>query len=83
LGLVPEYRFHHTKHETLRVSERELSVENLKNVVRYFDTEQFLRHGYHGGAVKKFRKTVEARTLVVVAEIKGDDCWLLTGFIAN
>jgi hypothetical protein len=80
---VPEYRFHHTKHQTLRISERELSSENLKNVVRYPDLEQFLRRGVHGGTVRKFRKTVDGKTLVVVAEIRGKDCWLLTGFFAD
>ena len=80
---MPDYRFHTTKHEALRVSERGLSVENMKNVVRYPDTQQSLRPGIHGGTVKKFRKTVDAKTLVVVAEIKGTECWLLTGFFAD
>ena len=80
---VPDFRFHQTKHQTLRVSERDLSLENMKNVVRYPDTEQTLRRGVHGGTVKKFRKTVDAKTLVVVAEIKDKECWLLTGFFAD
>lgn len=80
---MPDFRFHTTKHEALRVSERDLSTENMKNVVRYPDSEQLLRRGNHGGMVKKFRKTVDGKTLVVVAEIKGKDCWLLTGFFAD
>ena len=80
---MPDFRFHQTKHQALRVSERALSFENMKNVVRYPDAEQALRRGFHGGMVKKFRKTVDAKTLVVVAEIKGKECWLLTGFFAD
>ena len=81
--IVPAYRFHQTKHQALRVSERDLSFENMKNVVCYPDESSFLRKGLHGGRISKFRKTVEGRTLVVVAEIKGKECWLLTGFFAG
>jgi len=28
----------------------------------------------------KFFKTVEKKTMVVVAEIKGSDCWLATAY---
>lgn len=77
------YRFHQTKHQALRVSERDLSLEDMKNVVSYPDESLFLRKGFHGGRVSKFRKTVADRTLVVVAEIKGKECWLLTGFLAD
>ena len=55
----------------------------MKNVVGYPDAEEFLRKGIHGGRVFKLRKTVAGRTLVVVAEIKGKECWLLTGFFAD
>ena len=55
----------------------------MKNAVRYPESQQNLRTGTHGDTVRKFRKTVEAKTLVVVAEIKGKDCWLLTGFFAD
>ena len=80
---VPDFRFHQTKHQALRVSERELLFEDMKNVVRHPDAEQALRRGFHGGTVKKFRKTADSKTLVVVAEIKGKECWLLTGFFAD
>jgi len=80
---MPAYRFHQTKHQALRVSERDLSLEDMKNVVGYPDGDEFLRKGLHGGRVCKFRKTVAGKTLVVVAEIKGKECWLLTGFFAD
>ncbi len=80
---MPAYRFHQTKHQALRVSERDLSFEDMKNVVGYPDSSQFMRNGIHGGRVSKFRKTVDGRTLVVVAEINGKECWLLTGFFTD
>ena len=77
---MPAYRFHQTKHQAIRVSERDLSLENMKNVVSYPDESSFLRKGFHGGRISKFRKTVDGRTLVVVAEIKAKEYWLWTGF---
>lgn len=74
-------RFHATRHQTLRVDERNLSLENMKNVVRYPDTRQRQRPGVHGGVVMRHTKTVDGQAHVVIAEIKGDECWLLTGFI--
>ena len=80
---MPAYRFHQTKHQALRVSERNLSLEDMKNVICYPDETDFLRKGTHQGRVSKFRKNVGCKTLVVVAEIKGKECWLLTGFFAD
>jgi hypothetical protein len=74
-------RFHATRHQSLRVDERNLSLENMKNVVRYPDNTQRQRPGNHGGVISRYTKTVEDETLVVVAEVKGNDCWLLTGFV--
>lgn len=81
--VMPTYRFHQTKHQALRVSERDLSLEDMKNVVNYPNETFALRLGIHGGRISKFRKTVDGKTLVVVAEIKGKECWLLTGYFAD
>jgi hypothetical protein len=72
--------FHVTKHQALRLSERDLSLENVKNVVRYPDSVENLSRGRHGGSLKKLKKKVEDKTLVVVAEIKRTDCWLATAY---
>ena len=36
--------------------------------------------GMHGGKRWKFKKSVDGRALVVVAEIRNNDCWLLTAY---
>jgi hypothetical protein len=60
---------------------RNLSVENVKNVVNYPERETKVnRPGRHGGKVRTFEKTVGGVTLKVVAEIKGLDCWLMTAY---
>lgn len=75
------YRFHSSAHERRRVDERNLSLENMKNTVNYPAVVKSQRAGSHGGTVKRFEKTVDGDTQVVIAEIKGRECWLMTGFI--
>ena len=63
--------FHITKHLRIRMAERGLNLENLKSVIRSPGSVQQLQKGQHGGRLKRFRKTVDSKTLVAVAEIKG------------
>lgn len=73
-----EYRFHSTRHESLRMVERGLCLKNMKNVVKYPDRVVDLQCGRKGGRLKKFWKTVDLKTLAVVAEVKNNDCWIVT-----
>jgi hypothetical protein len=73
-------RFHVTHHQAVRLSERELLLEFVKNTVLYPDRRQTLNKGHNGGNLMKFFKTVEKKTMVVVAEIKGSDGWLATAY---
>ena len=73
-------KFHVTQHQALRLAERELSLEEVKNVVKYPDRREILNRGNHGGNLKKIWKTVNDKTLVVVAEIKREECWLATAY---
>jgi len=76
-------RFHNTRHEVLRTVERCLSWENIKNIVSYPDSEEYLQQGKHGGKLKRFRKTVDGKTLLVIAEVKGEECWVVTAVYEN
>jgi hypothetical protein len=76
----PRYTFHVTKHFALRLAERNLSLENVKNVIYYSDRKQELRTGHHGGKIFKYFKTVDDKTLAVVAEIRRNDCWIATAY---
>jgi hypothetical protein len=73
-------RFHITQHQALRLAERDLSLENVKNVVRYSDSTENLSRGRHGGNLKRFKKMVDNQTLVVIAELKRGECWLATAY---
>ena len=65
------------------MSERELSFECLKSVVLYPDKMKDLNRGRHGGLLKRFEKTVDGKTLVAIAEVKGQECWIATGYYAD
>lgn len=73
------YRFHGTRHAAQRLAERGISEEDLKAVIRSPACHADLRRGRHGGIIRKFRKP-NGRVLVVVAEIKRDEAWLLTAY---
>lgn len=77
---VRALRFHNTAHVLQRASGRGLSFENIQNVVRYPTSKAKSRRGEHGGWVYNFQKTVDGITLKVVAEIKLDECWLITAY---
>ncbi|MGD1018986.1 MAG: hypothetical protein ABSA12_06675 [Verrucomicrobiia bacterium] len=38
------------------------------------------RRGEHGGFVYEFRRRVSGKKLVVIAEVKQNQCWLITGY---
>jgi hypothetical protein len=60
---------------------RNLSLENVRNVVRYPDSQKRVRmRALHGGIVHAFEKTVDETTLKVVAEIRSNECWLITAY---
>ena len=52
-------RFHATRHSASGASERNLSFEELKNVVNYPDSKQKSGRGAHGGQLTIFRKSVD------------------------
>jgi len=74
-----DYRFHGTRHAAQPLAERGISEEDLKAVVRAPASREDLRGGRHGGTIRKLRKS-NGRALVVVAEMKGYEVWLLTAY---
>jgi len=74
-------QFHLSAHALKRIAERGLSVDALKDVVKYHDGKRPLgSRGEHGGVVFRFAKTVDRRKLTVVGETKKHECWIVTGF---
>jgi hypothetical protein len=72
--------FHDTFHAKQRSGERAISLEAMKDVVKYPTQREQQWRGPNGGFVYKFTKRTGRDTLVVVAEVKKSECWLITAF---
>jgi hypothetical protein len=57
-----------------------LSLDALKDVVKYPQHKQAQYRGEHGGTVFRFSRVRGGTKVTVVAEIKGKNCWLVTGW---
>lgn len=77
-----EYRFHDTAHLERRARERGFSVEQAIHTVTNPGSilKTPSRKGNHGGFIWLFFRLFESRILVVVAEVKNDECWVITGY---
>ena len=76
-------KFHNTAHALRRISERALTVELLESVVNQHERRTQQYHGEHGGIVYRFTRKVDDLILVAVAEVKGEEAWILTGFFED
>jgi hypothetical protein len=52
----------------------------MKNMVKYAQKRTFQYRGEHEGDVYRLSKHLGAQWLTVAAEIKGSECWIITGF---
>lgn len=73
-------KFHDSIHARLRSGQREIPLQAMKDVVNYPDAKRQQYRGEHGGFVYKFTKVVDGDTLAVIAEVKKDECWLISAF---
>ena len=74
-------KFHETRHVFQRAAERGLSIDDMKQIVNYHDSKVQQTKGGHGGMVYRLKKTVDKKTHIVIAEIKKDECWLVSGWV--
>lgn len=72
--------FHDTTHAGTRRQERQLSFEQMKNTVCQHQRRIQHQRGEHGGFVYEFHQRAAGKTLVVIAELKRQECWLITGY---
>ena len=76
------YEFHDTAHIEKRARERGFTVEQamltINEPASVLKTPQ--RKGNHGGFIGLFFRAFESRILVVVAEVKANECWIITGY---
>ncbi len=79
-----EYEFHETSHLFARAAARGFTVEQAIGAVKA--PSSVMRNpqnkGNHGGLIRLFFRAYGDKVLVVVAEIKGHECWIITGYWA-
>ena len=77
-----EYRFHDTAHVEKRARERGFTVEQAMLTITAPASilKAPPRKGNHGGFIWLFFRLFESRILVVVAEVKDNECWIITGY---
>ncbi|MEK7678527.1 MAG: hypothetical protein AAB676_22085 [Verrucomicrobiota bacterium] len=81
--MKPPTVFYDTMHAGKRRRERDLSLEQMKAVVCEHEHKVQHRRGEHGGFVYEFNREVEDQQWTVVAEVKQNECWLITGWKAD
>jgi hypothetical protein len=76
------YEIHDTSHLEKRAGERGFTIEQAKLTVNAPGSilKTPPRRGNHGGMLWLFFRAFEASMLVVVAEIKLNECWIITGY---
>jgi hypothetical protein len=62
------------------MGQRGITLEAMKDVVKYPHQRQKQYRGIHGGTVFRFSKVRAGVKVTVVAEMKTSECWLLTCF---
>ena len=72
--------FYDTTHADRRRGERGVSVQAMKDVVNCHDAKTQQYRGTHGGFVYRFSRASGTENLVVVAEVKKHECWLISAW---
>lgn len=73
--------FHTSKHFCQRLADREITLEECKQTVLRPDYQSVVRGTpMHGGKTKLFQKQTRKRNLIVVAEVRNNDVWLVTTY---
>ncbi len=76
------YEFHDTSHLAKRAREREFSLEQamltIDQPANILKTPP--RRGNHGGMIWLFFRAFGNRILIAVAEVKRNECWIITAY---
>jgi hypothetical protein len=81
IGAALAYKLHDTAHLEKRARDRGFTIEQITPAIN--EPASILktppRKGNHGGFIWLFFRAFESRILVVVAEVKANECWIITG----
>jgi hypothetical protein len=63
-----------------RQSERDVAIATIENTVRNGSERPLPGKGARGGTFRRFEKRHDSRMIVVIAELVGNDCYLITTY---
>jgi hypothetical protein len=76
------YKLRDTAHLEKRARDRGFTIEQATLTIN--EPTSILktpsRKGNHGGFIWLFFRAFESRILVVVAEVRANECWIITGY---
>ena len=72
--------FHFTIHSGARENERNITKEQFMLAITSPDTKRQMCAGSNGGFKYIFTKNTDLKVLIVVAEVKKEECWFITGY---
>lgn len=76
------YEFHDTSHVAKRARERRFTVEQAILTIDHpgHILKTPPRRGNHGGMIWLFSRAFGNRILIAVAEVKNNECWIITAY---
>lgn len=78
------YEIHDTAHVEKRAKERgftlQQAIETVDAPAGILKTPP--RRGNHGGMIWLFSRRFVGRVLIIIAETKNNECWIITGYWA-
>jgi hypothetical protein len=74
------YRIHHGRHLLQRQAERDIALALVDEVVRTGSERPLPGRGNRGGVFRRYEKWHAQRKIVVIAELVGHECYLLTTY---
>jgi len=80
---LTEYNYFETTHFIRRCKERSISLTNVKAAIESRENRKFQQKGRHGGRNYRIQHPIKGGHLVVVAEIRKHDCWLISAFFKD
>lgn len=78
--MKPIKTFHDTAHANERSEQRSIPLIEMIEIINGHDSKMQQYRGDHGGFVYKFKKTKKGKLTSVIAEVKGDECWIISAF---
>jgi hypothetical protein len=72
------YRIHHGRHVLERQAERDIMLAIVEDTVRNGTERPLSGRGNRGGAFRRYEKWHGVRKIIVIAELVGHDCHLIT-----